>query len=211
MSVIDVHTHMLSEDYLKLLVRHGEKYTVESVSDSRVLHRGGASFLTLTPGMFDYDQRIAAMDKAGVDVSVVSLSCPNVFWGDRDASLAAALLTNDQMADAQRAYGGRVRFLASLPWQHRDAAIAELDRALGLGAVGVMVLANIDGASLTDPAFAGVWAAIDDRSLPVLVHPTTPPGVEAMDMTRYHLSWSVGFTFDTTLALARMILDGFFD
>lgn len=30
-------------------------------------------------------------------------------------------------------------------------------------------------------------------------------------MARYHLAWSVGFTFDTTLALSRMILDGFFD
>jgi aminocarboxymuconate-semialdehyde decarboxylase len=45
----------------------------------------------------------------------------------------------------------------------------------------------------------------------VLVHPTDPPGVDVMDMTRYDLSWSVGFMFDTTLAITRMIFDGFFD
>ena len=32
-----------------------------------------------------------------------------------------------------------------------------------------------------------------------------------MDMGNYDLSWSVGFMFDTTLALTRMIFDGFFD
>jgi aminocarboxymuconate-semialdehyde decarboxylase len=32
-----------------------------------------------------------------------------------------------------------------------------------------------------------------------------------MDMSKYDLSWSVGFMFDTTLAITRMIFDGFFD
>jgi aminocarboxymuconate-semialdehyde decarboxylase len=30
-------------------------------------------------------------------------------------------------------------------------------------------------------------------------------------MTKFDLSWSVGFMFDTTLALTRMIFEGFFD
>ena len=74
-----------------------------------------------------------------------------------------------------------------------------------------MVLANIDGHPLTDPAFAPIWSAIDAKSLPVLVHPTAPPGVDAMDMVRFQLTASIGFTFDTSLAIARMIYDGFFD
>ena len=52
---------------------------------------------------------------------------------------------------------------------------------------------------------------IDAKSLPVLVHPTAPPGVAAMDMVRFQLTASMGFTFDTSLAVARMIYDGFFD
>ena len=32
-----------------------------------------------------------------------------------------------------------------------------------------------------------------------------------MDMGQFDLSWSVGFMFDTTLAVTRMIFDGFFD
>ena len=59
--------------------------------------------------------------------------------------------------------------------------------------------------------FAPIWAEIDRRALPVLVHPTDPPGVDLMDMTKFDLSWSVGFMFDTTLAITRMIFEGFFD
>ena len=74
-----------------------------------------------------------------------------------------------------------------------------------------MVLANIAGRSLTDPRFAPVWREIDRRALPVLVHPTDLPGIDAMDMRQYDLSWSVGFIADTTLAFTRMIFDGFLD
>ena len=48
-------------------------------------------------------------------------------------------------------------------------------------------------------------------ALPTVVHPTTPPGVAQLDMARYNLVASIGFTFDTSLAVARMIHDGFFD
>ncbi|MDF5756945.1 amidohydrolase family protein [Spongiactinospora sp. TRM90649] len=207
MTIIDVHTHMLSQEYVDLLVAESGTYTLSG----GVVHRAGASFLTLTPGMFDYDLRLAAMDRAGVDIAIVSLTCPSVYWGGPEVSERAARLTNDQMAAAQRRHPDRIRFLATLPWQYPERAVAELKRATDLGAVGVMVLANIDGVSLTDARFADIWAAIDEAELPVLLHPTTPPGVEAQDMGGYHLVWSVGFMFDTTLALSRMILSGFFD
>jgi aminocarboxymuconate-semialdehyde decarboxylase len=42
-------------------------------------------------------------------------------------------------------------------------------------------------------------------------HPTAPPGVAEMDMARFQLTASLGFTFDTSLAIACMIYDGFFD
>lgn len=210
--IIDVHTHMLSQDWLDLLVERSGAYTLrDAPGGARAVYRGGTAFMTLTPGMFDYDLRIAEMDKAGVDLAIVSLTCPSVYWGGEEVSVRGARMINDHMAAERRRRPDRIGFLATLPWQYPAAAVAELERACELGAAGVMVLANIDGRSLTDPAFADVWRAIDERALPVLVHPTTPPGVEDMDIERYHLVWSVGFTFDTTLALARMVLDGFLE
>ena len=115
------------------------------------------------------------------------------------------------MAEAQRTYPDRIRWFASLPWEYPDRAVEELARSCDEGAAGVMVLANVAGRSLTEDAFAPIWAEIDRRALPVLVHPGEPPGADLMDMGRYDLSWSVGFMFDTTLAFVRMIFDGFLD
>jgi aminocarboxymuconate-semialdehyde decarboxylase len=210
--VIDVHTHMLNEGYLKLLKKHGGKYTVRKVVGGQTgIHRDGAPFMTLTPGMFDYEARIKAMDAARVDMAIVTLTSPNVYWGSAAISLEAARLMNDDMAAQQRRYPERIRFMCSLPWQHARLAVGELMRACDLGAVGVMVMANIDGASLTERRFAPIWKEIDRRGLPVLVHPTAPPGTKELDVQKYNLIASVGFMFDTSLAVSRMIFDGFFD
>ena len=211
--VVDVHTHMLNQAWLKLLEKHGRpRYTLKAVTGGlRAIHLDGAPFMTPVPEMFDWDLRIRNMDRVGIDVSVVSLTCPNVYWGGEKVSLAAALTMNEELARAHKAWPDRVQWLCSLPWQHEKAALAELRRSLKAGACGVMVLANIDGRPLTDPAFEKIWKAIDAAKLPVLIHPTAPPGVKEMGMQQFQLTASIGFTTDTTLAAARMIYDGFFD
>ena len=211
--VIDVHTHCLTEAWFDLLQQYGgPRYTVKEVRGGlRAIHLDDAPFMTPVPAMFDYDLRLKTMNQHGVDLCIVSLTCPNCYWGGPEISLQAARIMNDDMAAAQIAHPDRLRWLASLPWQYPDIALAELDRACAAGASGVMVLANIDGRPLTDPKFAAIWKAIDARGLPVLVHPTAPPGVAEMEMSRFQLTASIGFTFDTSLAVARMIYDGFFD
>ena len=211
--VIDVHTHMLNDDYLALLEKHaGPKITLKTVVGGlRAIHLHDAPFMTPVPEMFDYPARIKMMDTVGIDVSVISLTCPNVYWGAPEVSLQAARVMNDDMAAARERYRGRIEYFCSLPWQHTELAVAELKRSVARGAAGVMVLGNIDAESLTAPRFAPVWKAIDEAGLPVLIHPTAPPGVQAMQMNEFQLTASIGFTFDTTLAVSRMLFDGFFD
>jgi aminocarboxymuconate-semialdehyde decarboxylase len=211
--VIDVHTHMLNPDWLALLKQHGgPRYRVSPIGRlPNVIHMDEAPFMTPLNEMFDYELRIKNMNKARVDLAIISLTCPNVYWGDAEVSLKAARIMNDDMAAAQRTFPERIRWFASLPWQHPPLAIDELKRTHEAGAAGVIVLGNIAGLSLTDPLFAPIWQAIDDLALPVLVHPTAPPGVRDMDMSSLNLVPPVGFLFDTSLAVARCIYDGFFD
>jgi len=211
--VIDVHTHMLSKEWLALLEQHGgPHYTLKEVKGGlRAIHLEGAPFMTPVPNMFDWEARIKNMDKARVDVAVTSLTCPNAFWGSAEVSLKAARIMNDDMAEAQQTWPDRIRWFASLPWQHEALALQELKRACDAGAVGVMVLANIAGKTLTDPAFAKIWQEIDKRELPVLVHPSAPAGAKELQLHEFQLTAPIGFTFDTSLAVARCIYDGFFD
>jgi aminocarboxymuconate-semialdehyde decarboxylase len=213
MTVIDIHTHMLTLDFLAMLRERSEgKYQIKKTKAGQdTIWHDGAPFMTLFSGMWDYAERIAAMDAAKVDVAIVSLTSPNVYWGDRATSLQAARIVNDSMAEQQRARPERIRWFCSLPWQFPEDAKAELARCTANGAVGVMVLANIDGRDLTDPGFAPIWADIDRLGLPVLVHPTAPQGVRELHMDEFGLVPPVGFMVDTTLAFARMIYSGFID
>lgn len=210
--VVDVHTHMLSEAWLALLVEHGAPlYRLVPRGDRKTLFMGGAAIMTPNQGMFDYEMRIAAMDEAGVDIAILSLTCPNVYFGNADVSTQAAVLINDDMAKEQQHYPKRIRWLASLPWQFPERAVRELERARERGAVGVMVLADIDGVALTDPRFVPIWQAIDDAALPVLVHPTVPPASAELGLDELGLANPLGFTFNTSLCVARLMLDGFFE
>src|SRR5947208_13285263 len=158
---------MLNEAWLRLLKKHGGRYKVKKVKGGQTgIHRDGAPFMTLTPGMFDSETRIRAMDEAGVDIAIVTLNSPNVYWGSAKISLFASKLINDDMAAQQKRYPERIRFMCSLPWQHARLALGELKRACDeLGAEGVMVLANIGGASLTDRAFISISRETDRRGL----------------------------------------------
>jgi aminocarboxymuconate-semialdehyde decarboxylase len=212
-AVIDVHTHNYTEGWLKLIrARGGPDYEIKESVDSPVtLYRRGASFGPLEPAHFDFALRVRNMKAAGVDMAVISLSAPSAFWGDEAVSAEAARTANDEFSAAQTQYPDHIRWMATLPWEYPARAAAELERACGLGAVGVMVLGNINGRHLTDPLFEPIWRAIDTRALPVLLHPTVPPGAGELDLAQYALVGSIGFMVDTSVAVTRMIFDGFFD
>ncbi len=213
MPVIDVHTHVFCREWLDLIKNSNDsqfKYQQTSpIAES--IYKRGARFVTIRPEHMSYEHRIEAMDKAGVDMAIVSLTAPNVFFGDEATSLQAARVMNDDMAKAQKKYPKRIRWFMSIPWEHSTTAVEELKRAHGNGGVGVMTLANINGKHLTDSMFRPIWKAIDDLALPVLVHPTVIPGGADLAIEMHNLTGMVGFMFDTTLAVARMIYDGFFD
>lgn len=211
--VVDVHTHNFSPRFIELLREHPDAHTrLLRTSPHETISYRGSPFVRLSPAMTDVSARIAAMDAAGVDVAILSLTAPNVYWGDRETSIAAARIANDDFAATAAAHPHRIRWMASLPWQHPEAARAELERALALGAVGVCMLTNIVGAPLDDERFGSVWSAIQDAAAPVFIHPTVPfVDVAAWNVDSYGLGNSVGFTSDTTLAFARLILSGFMD
>ena len=212
MTIIDIHTHAYTHQWLDLLRSQGGEYSLKMRPDGyEEIFRGDTPVAFPQPGHFDYELRIKQMNATGIDISIVSLTCPNVYWGNEEISCRAARESNDSMEEAQRSYPDRIRWFTSLPWEYPQRAIEELARTCDNGASGVMVLANVAGRSLNEPFFAPIWEEIDRRALSVLLHPTDPPGADLMDMNKFDLSWSVGFMFDTTLAITRMIFDGFFD
>lgn len=212
MKVIDIHTHMMSEEWIEFLRKHGgNRFELREFGGRRVIYADGADFVPLFPGMFDLRQRLEKMDQSGIDVAFLSLTAPGVVWGSEEVCRRSSAIANDHLASVRDGRPERFRWLAALPMHHPAIAVEELRRCHANGASGVIMFANVEGRPLTDPSFATVWSEIERLDLPVLLHPTLPPGAKEMHLHDYHLIAMVGFMFDSTLALARMIFDGFFD
>lgn len=159
--------------------------------------------------MTDVGLRLTDMDRARIDVAVLSLSTPNVFFvaGKRQASVAR--LVNDAYAQLVREQPRRFRAFASVPMDSPDDALAELHRALGeLRLNGVILLSNIRGRALTAPEYRPFFEEANRLRLCILLHPMLPANAEPFG--EYVLGPLVGFPFDTTLAVARMCFDGVF-
>jgi aminocarboxymuconate-semialdehyde decarboxylase len=119
-------------------------------------------------------------------------------------------MVNDEYATFKDRHPDRLRCLASVPLG-TGAEIAELDRAiLNLGLDGLIVGTNVHGKTLDDPSFEAFWQRVDELELPVLLHPMAPMvGTRYLD--RYALVPLVGFPFDTTLAVMRLVWSGFLE
>ena len=214
MALIDVHNHISSRAYTDLLVQHGgHRYRLQEDSEGRtVVMRGNVRFMTFTEPMFDPEMRLVAMSEVGVDMQLLSYTCPNCYWAGPDVAEQVCRTMNDHLAEVCQRAPDRFRGLASVPLQNVDLALKELERAIdGLGMVGLIIMANVNETPLDDPQFEPFWAALNQRRLPVLLHPTVPPGIDSMGMDQYGLVPSIGFMIDTTLAVARMVYAGVFE
>jgi aminocarboxymuconate-semialdehyde decarboxylase len=158
--------------------------------------------------MTDPGLRLEDMDRVGIDVQVLSVSVPNVFFADETSELEIARVTNDAYAELIARHPTRFKGLASIPMSTPDRALGELTRALDeLKLNGVILLSQIRGKPLTDPSFRPFFEEANRRRLCVLIHPMMPTGM-AEQLREYVLGPIVGFLFDSTLAVARMCYDG---
>ena len=118
-------------------------------------------------------------------------------------------MVNDAYADLIAKRPGRFLGFASIPMDDPDGALRELARALDeLRLQGVVLLSNIRGRALADPAYRPFFAECDRRKACVFVHPMIPAAAEPFG--EYVLGPIVGFPFDTTLAVARLCYAGVF-
>ena len=149
----------------------------------------------------DLSARLRTMDEAGVKVEVLSVGALNTGW----AGPATARLVNDGLAEVCRQHPDRFRFVAALPWTGTAALMDELDRAVGLGAVGAGITTTIGDHTLDAPELQEFWCEAHRRRLLVLVHPTFPLDGPANDRGEY---LAVGYLGETAMAAAKLTLGG---
>jgi aminocarboxymuconate-semialdehyde decarboxylase len=210
---IDIHTHFYPASWFDMIRDLGapDYRFATDAAGARTIEFRGTRFFGIQPPMTDPALRIEEMDRNGIDVQVLSLSVPNVYFADEGREAEIAMRTNDAYAELITRHPRRFKALASIPMDLPDGALKELTRALDeLRLQGVLLLSHIRGKPLTDPRFRPFFEEANRRGLFVLVHPMLPMGM-ADQLRDYVLGPLVGFLFDSTLAVARMCFDGLFE
>ena len=204
---IDVHNHFYPEAYIAAVRRDSAvaSITVDDAGVMRIHYPGDYS--VIVPAHRDAELRIGDMERAGVDMQVLSLTVPGVHFEPEAQGIRLAQVTNEAFAEIVQRYPERYRAFATLPTQTPDEAARELERAVReLGLSGAMVFSNLGGLPLDDPRFWPIYAAAEDLEVPLLIHPTTPASAAGFEELR--LVPLLGFPFDMTLAATRLVLGG---
>ena len=166
------------------------------------------------------ERRFTAMDDAGVDVQVVSLTTPGLWNLDAAEARALQVDCNDHLADAVARYPDRLQGFATLAAPDPEAAADELRRAVtALGFNGALVFSRVRGVPIDDHAFWPLFEAAEQLRAPLYLHPQTPPrsvrdayysGFDDVISDAF-ATHGVGWHYDAGVQLLRLILAGVFD
>lgn len=171
--------------------------------------------------LIDTDRRLEEMDRAGVELAVLSLASngiQDVF--EAPAAVDLAREANDALAQIVAARPDRYRGFAALPMQDVEAAAAELERAVAThgfrGALvnGYSALGRPEnGIYYDDPRYDPLWERFVALDVPFYLHPRNPlPDQRRIYAGREQLlgpTWA--FAAETAVHALRMILGGVFD
>jgi predicted TIM-barrel fold metal-dependent hydrolase len=169
--------------------------------------------------LVEFDERLAAMDAAGVDVSVLSHTVPGA-QGIADPSLAAAAARdiNDVLAGAIARHPARFAGLASVALHDPAVGARELERAVTtLGFKGAMIngYTNVDdprgGEYLDAPRLLPFWEAVAHLGVPVYLHPRPALDQRVHDGHAQLIGATWGFAPETASHALRLVHSGLFD
>ncbi|MGH3386688.1 MAG: amidohydrolase family protein [Nocardioidaceae bacterium] len=206
----DVHAHVVPRSLQERLAKDGGRCGV-TLADENGRWRigvGAAASGPVRPDLLDVDARLSTMDRAGVDVQLLSAWIAlTAYTLPDEQGVAWTRLFNEAMAETVAGHPDRFLGLCTVPLQAPDEAATELRYAVQrLGIVGVQIATTVAGRELDDPSFAPFWAVAEQLRCIVLVHPDQVlPGRET---PRYVLGNFVGNAAETTIAAAHLVFGG---
>jgi uncharacterized protein len=166
------------------------------------------------------EQRVEAMDAAGVDVQILSIVPPGTHGLPVPEAVALSRDANDRASAGVGRYPTRLRAMTTLPMSDPAAALAELQRTANApGHVGIMSYGRSGDRPLDDPGNDDVLAAAASLRRPMFIHPQSPPNPvreasyrgfdPAVELALATFGW--GWHIEAGLGALRLILRGTFD
>ena len=218
-----MRTIALEEHYATEVFMEGPGRRLKEQAEAARSHpKVAGGYTRLVEGLCDLGEaRVAAMDAAGVDVQVLSLTSPGVEQLGAAEAVALAREVNNALAGAVRRHPGRFGGFAALPTPAPEAAADELERAVrGHGFVGALVNGHAGGRYLDDEYFWPILERAEALAVPIYLHPTPPPravveasyaGSFAPGMAGLLATAAWGWHVETATHVLRLVLSGAFD
>ena len=161
----------------------------------------------------DVGDRLAHMDKSGVDVEALSI---NPYWyrTERDVVEKLIKVQNETLAGFCAGHPDRFVGFATAALQYPDLAAQQVEHAVKkLGFRGVGVSGSVAGEELANPRFHPFWAKCEELGVLVFLHPL---GVRELEPSGRLdgsgvLTNTIGNPLETTIALSHLIFEGTLD
>jgi len=210
--MIDFHSHVIPESIIAAMRRDPERYAtrIEDEGGRRCLVRGKLR-LELLAEFSVAEAKLEAMDRKGIEISVISPGPQVFFYGLPDnQGVEAARLVNDGVAGMVERNPARLRGMATLPMQHPEAAVAEFERAAReLGFKGVELATTAPRGELADPVYRPLLRRAHELKMTLFTHPNTIGAGGRLDC--YYLTNLIGNPLETTIMVANLMFSGALD
>ena len=212
--IIDTHAHFTPEAMLKALqAATGRFPNVELLAKDnayRLAFAGGALTRPVAPKLRETAERLAWMDKTGLDAQVCGgwLDSFGYELPPEEGANWSRFVNEHLMAGTNSS--ARLAPLATVPLQSGKLAAKVLDEAMMAGFAGAMIGTQPKGSAgtLDDPDLDPFWEAASSLKAVIYLHPMFGCGDTRLD--DYDMINAVGRGVDTTTAIARMLFSGHF-
>jgi len=214
---IDVHSHIYPESYIQLLSSRDKAPKIESQRDGKKLFlfqnerliTGGAR--NLEAEYYSIEGKIISMGQNNISKSVLSLGNPWIDFLNGNEAVYWAEKLNNEIREACEEYS-QFRALAVLPYQEIKTSVAMVETLAGDDFfIGFVLGTRPSEKHLDDPDLNPLWEAVENSALPLFLHPSHALGVDWMHRYGHAMVQSLGFSFEITTAVTRLILGGVLD
>ncbi len=159
--------------------------------------------------------RLKNMDKAGIDMQVLSLSTPGCEQFGPEKGMVFSRQTNEALSKAVSRYPDRFIGLAALAPQSPEEAARELERAINeLGLKGAKINSRVGNSHLDEKKYWPIFEVAEKLDVPIFLHPNSPSPESIKPYLDYGFAlagptW--GFGAEAALSIMRLIYSGVFD
>ena len=210
---IDIHSHYIPAELISRLRESKGALgvtVVDGAATPALAFEYGFKVRPFFPKLVESAQdRTAWMDSQRIDRQFVA-TWPDIYgYGlEPEKCVAWHRLLNDTLA-AWCADNKRFGFIGSVPLPTAGDAVAELERIASIGAIGIMVPANVENVNIGELELDALWSKAEALKCPVILHPVlVGPAPRA---AKFGLTQSTQYTFDTTLGTGSLLFSGVLD